>query len=393
MPMKRFLNRSNCILYFFVALLIGFAPLEVLTAQSQSKPEGRERLNLFRIDALKRTLRLAPESDRPHPPALSLGQHYQGNRFAPLVAEFESLPERERTAPLFLIYGNALFFLGQSEAAVGAYQKAFHRAIHPGEKSAALANFGYLLSVDKNWQGAANRLETALEIDRSRADYEAQGQALSLLGNIYIQLGDPEKGAAAHIEALEIAETLPIPWLQARQLETLGRMYALDGTYHLAEDDFEKALKIYRILEDDLGLASALSGLAAAENERGAFDRALGHQVEAISLYRDLEDQENETQGLIKLSLIYRDRGDFASALDLGEKLLSMKKAAGHLMGMAEMEGTLGTIHEKKGDLPSAIRHWETALRLFQEAGSPQQIHIVELRIQSLQDRLEGGGH
>ncbi len=394
-PRPRFLKpililRVSVLWFFLISPYFIHFQARTFAALNQDVPEEGALLKQLKIGTLKRNLRQIPIGEQASASARALAAHYNENRFRAVVAGFESLSEKEKSVPLLLIYGNAFFFIGQNEAAVGAYQTAFRHAATPDEKAGAMANFGWLLFVNGNNQAAQAWLERALKIDRSQAHYEAQGTVLSLLGNLYFQLGDPTKGAAAHIEALEIAETLPIPWLQARQLETLGRLYALDGTLHLAEEHFQKALNVYRTLENPLGEAAALAGLASVEQERGAFDLAMAHQHDALFIYRGLRDKENETQALVRLSLIYRDQGDFDSALDLGQRLLSMQKEAENLNGMAEMEGTLGTIYEKKGDLATAVRHWESALRLFQEAGLAQQIHIVELRIQTLQDRLVG---
>ncbi len=384
--------KTVLLLICFSPVLIKCAPMRTAHFPTSALDQARSAytpLQTLKIEATKRALRIASLEDQDvlqHP---SIYKSYEANRFSEIVEAFQTLPEQERSAELLLIHGNALFFLGRNEAAIAAYQEAYKTAATEQEKSAAMANFGMVLSKAGKPQAGVEWLARVLRMERERDDWQAQGQTLSLLGNLYFQLGDTEKGAAAHIEALEIAETVPVPWLQAQQLHLLAMLYYLDGTDHIARDYYQKALEIYRRLGDPLGEADAMTGLAFIEKDREAFDRALDQQKAALSIYRLFNDFKSESKAMVNLVLIHRDKGDFQAALDMGRHVLAIHEKAGNKTGLAEIEGTIGTVYEKKGDLDRAIRHLEKARRLFQEAGASQQIHIVELRIQRLQDRLE----
>jgi len=343
-------------------------------------------LNVLQIKKAKRSLRLAGAGGKP--PYASLQKLYGQNRFEALLREAASLKESEKDAPVFLIEGNSLFFLGRLEAAVSAYQEAFRRAARPEEKAAALSNFGLVFSEKGRWKDAIHWLEKALEIDRASDNWQGQGIVLSLLGNFYLQSGNPEKGSSAHIESLEIAETIPIPWLQARQLSFLGNLYSLDRIFHIAEDDYRKALALYQKLDDPLGEAAALSGLSFVLKDQGAFEDAVAKQAGALSIYQRLGDLKSEIRARVNLSLIYRDQGNFEAAIHAAKLALGLQKRLGDVQGMAETEGTLGTIYQKKGELKEALQHLKKARRHFEEGGASQQIHIVDLSIQAIQDQI-----
>lgn len=352
------------------------------------QPGETASLQQLQILSLKRELRVFKPDEKKPPHFSALKTHYTQNNFKAVVRTFEALSKKEKDSDLLLIYGNALFFLGRSEDAVAAYQRSFRQARSPDQQAAAMANFGLILSKQSRWKVAAQWLEQALEIDRDEDNWVAQGIGLSVLGNIYFQMGDSDKGAAAHIESLEIAEIIPVPWLEGRQSNFLANLYYLDGILHLAEDYFKKALKIHRRLADPLGEAAALTGLGFVRKDKHIFDKALEHQSDALAIYRRLEDSAKETKALLNLALIYRDKGDFKAALDFGSQAYAIQEKQGNVRGMAEIGGTIGTIYQKKGDLPEAIRQLEKSRRFFQEARASQQIHIVDLRIQALKDQL-----
>jgi tetratricopeptide (TPR) repeat protein len=385
------LNAQGILVLVFCGLITCLAPPPLHAGD----PEASQytQLQSLNIQSLKRELRIFKVNKNTPPQLSAMLDKYVQNNFREALTMAESLSqtilsERKTASDFFLIYGNASFFLGQSEEAVKAYQRSFRLAAFPSQKAAAMANFGLILSKQSRWKEAASWIESALEIDRDQDHWAEQGIALSLLGNIYFQLGDTEKGAAAHIESLEIAEIIPVPWLEGRQSNFLANLYYLDGVLHLSENYFQKALKIYRALGDPLGEASALTGLGFVFKDTSLFDKALQHQSSALAIYRRLRDKAKETKALLNVSLIHRDQGDFNKALSFSDQAFSIQENEGHIRGMAEIEGTIGTIYQKKGDLPEAIQHLETSRQLFSKAKASQQIHIVDLRIRMLKDQL-----
>ena len=352
--------------------------------------EGREtgsaRLRQIKIDEFKKLLRLSegvPEGLSP------LLKSYGENRFKKVIDAVQAVPPGKKNSAVYLLYGNSFFLLGEKEKAVEAYQQAFLRSAVPEEQAAAMANFGVVFSTKGSWNEAIQWLERALKIDRAVQDWTAQGVDLSLLGAFYYELGDTAKGSAAHIEALEIAETIPVRWLEARQSTALGNLYYRDGMLDTAEEYHLKALRLYREIDNPLGEAASLSGLGFIHKDRKAFDRAASYQSEALAIYQQLHDRSSEATALINLALIYQDHGELPTAIQLGEKALRIQEMSGNISGMAHAEGTLGTFYQSKGDLKKAIDHLERAKALFQKAGASQQIHIVDLKIQTLRDQSD----
>ncbi len=380
-PYYRFIT----VLFFCLTLAALFTSALLVSA---AQPLETPLLQKLQILAIKRELRVFRAGGTTPPLLSSIKDQYEQNNFKAVIRAFETFSKKEKDSDFLLIYGNALFFLGRSEEAVAAYQRSFQQATSPDQQAAAMANFGLMLSKQSQWKAAVQWIERALEIDRDQDNWVAQGIGLSVLGNIYFQMGDSDKGAAAHIESLEIAEIVPVPWLEGRQSNFLANLYYLDGILHIAEDYFEKALKVHRRLADPLGEAAALTGLGFVQKDKKIFDKALAHQSEALSIYRRLHDRALETKALLNVALIYRDKGDYKTALDFGAQAFAIQEKQGNVRGMAEIEGTIGTIYQKRGDLSEAIRQLEKSRRLFQKAGASQQIHIVDLRIQALKDQL-----
>jgi len=358
------------------------------TQASEAHSPSSTLLRDLRIKKAKRGLRLSGNATEEIPAYCPLKNLYAQNQFEDLINSTTLLSKSQKSAAVFLIEGNSFFFMGNLEQAVSSYQQAFRLASKLQEKAAAMANFGVVFSEKGRWKEAVHWLERALQIDRKSDDWEGQGIALSLLGNFYLQSGDTEKGTAAHIESLEIAETIPIPWLEARQLTFLANLYYGDRIFHIADNNYRKSLLIYQELKDPLGEAASLSGLGFVLKDLGKFDEALEMQSKALQIYQKLGDLQSEIKVRVNLSLLHRERGDFKAALDAGEVALKLQEDLGDILGMAGTEGTLGSIYQKKGNLKKAIRHLKKARQYFEEGGASQEIHIVDLTLQALQDQL-----
>ncbi|MFQ5580306.1 MAG: tetratricopeptide repeat protein [Nitrospiria bacterium] len=364
---------------------------EVLAAEPFEAGAGSDQkaeLVRLKINALKLKLRLSKARKRDGSFLSSLYKLYGENKFKAVVDEIRALPEAERSVAGFLLYGNSLFFLGEKEGAVASYQEAYRRTEDTHEKAAAMANFGLVLSTQGAWAQASHWLARALEIDRTTDNWLGQGVALSLLGDLYFQSGDTKNGAAAHIEALEIAETIPIPWLEARQLTLLANLYFLDHVLDLAREYHAKALVRYRKLDDPIGEAVSLDGLSVIDKDQKRLDPARVSQLGALAIYKRLGDRPSEAKALLNLALIYREGGRFQKALASAVEALEIREGLGDVNGMAHTEGTIGTIYEKKGALAEALLHMERAMAHFRKTGASQQIHAVELQIQKIRDQM-----
>lgn len=358
------------------------------SAFSSEIEHDQNRLKSLRIAAFKRELRLPDPPEKATELQRKLQKLYEENHFQDIVLAVEAIPFDQRDAPVSLIYGNSLLFLGQKERAVPVFQQAFRLASTAEAKTAAMANFALIFSMSERWKEAAAWLEKALDLDRESDNWLGQGMALSQLGVFYFKLGDTEQGAKAHIEALEIAEIIPFPWLQARQLSHLAGLYYKDQVYYLSRNHYKKAIQIYKEIGDPLSEAGALTALSFVYKDLEDDDQALALQNEALTMYRQLHDSDNVSKVLLNLSLIYRDQSLFDQALQSAEEALLVQEEIGGLSRLAGIEGTIGTILEKNGHLKKAIARLKKARDYFTQTGASQEIHIVDLRIQTLEDQI-----
>jgi tetratricopeptide (TPR) repeat protein len=357
--------------------------------QTEPKEINPDTLKKIKLEESKRQFRLSDGNvgDRtsPLPSLLTL---YDDNQFQNVSDQIVGLSDDQKNAPLHLLHGNALAFLGKHEEAAAAYQQAYRKAETAQEQAAALANFGLLFSTKKVWKEGIVWTERALAIDRRTGNRPAEGADLALLGTLYYQAGDTAKGSEAHLEALKIAEAISDRRLMARQFASIGNLHYLDRSYETALNYQQKALKLYRELGNPIGEAVSLTSLSFIYKDQKNFEKALSYQMDALAIHQAGNDLAAQANSHINLALIYQDQGELEKAIGSAEKALKIREEMNDTTGMANVEGTIGTIHQSFGNLPQAIEHLEKSKELFQKGGASQQIHIVDQRIQTLRDQM-----
>ncbi|MDC4222696.1 MAG: tetratricopeptide repeat protein [Candidatus Manganitrophus sp.] len=382
-------------LFALVAALVVWGVGQRITLPSSARQtEPREinpdMLKKTKLEESKRQFRLSErKTNDPASPLPSLLALYDDNQFQAVSDQIVGLSDDRKNAPLHLLHGNALAFLGKHEEAAAAYQQAYRKAETPQEQAAALANFGLLFSTKRVWKEGITWTERALAIDRQTGDRQAEGADLALLGTLYYQAGDTAKGSEAHMEALKIAESISDRRLMARQLASIGNLHYLDRSYETALDYQQKALKLYRELGNPIGEAVSLTSLSFIYKDRKDFAKALAFQSDALAIHQAGNDLSSQANSHINLALIHQDQGELEKAIGSAEKALKIREEMNDLPGMANVEGTIGTIHQSFGESPPSDRTSREIKRALPKGGASQQIHIVDQRIQTLRDQMQ----
>jgi predicted ATPase/DNA-binding SARP family transcriptional activator len=122
--------------------------------------------------------------------------------------------------------------------------------------------------------------------------------------------------------------------LRAKALEGGSRLALRMGDYEQAELLAAESLAIYRSLDDEAGIASALSRLGAAVSSRGDVARAIALDEESAARYRELGDERGLAVVLSNLGYRLLVQGEYEQAKLRCEEALSIARKQGDLSGM-----------------------------------------------------------
>ena len=159
---------------------------------------------------------------------------------------------------------------------------------------------------------------------------------------------------------------------------TRAKLLSEAGTFAFFRTDFEhaivlhgEALKLYRDLGYDSGVAFALLCLGAQHMEKGDPERAAPFLEEALALSHRIGDKRNIASTLHNLAEVERQRGNYKRAKTLGMQSIALSREMEDKWDLAVVVGWLGLLAVWSGeDYDLAERSFEEALTLDWELGN-----------------------
>jgi len=229
--------------------------------------------------------------------------------------------------------GEIYSLIGQSTDVFEVYDQALKHCIHPSEESAIYKMIGDAHENISDFDIALEFYQKALESADDDATLE-RSRIYTGIGRVYYEKADYEKCLQALEYARDIirdAVDIESRRVQALIYDRLGSTYYSIGRRADSFAYYQKALKLYEILDDITG-----KGI----------------------IYNNLCDY-------------YTAQGDYPSALDSLERSLQVDLKTGNLLGQAIVRYNIGDTLYQLGDMAGAEQEYERSLAIYQQVNNP----------------------
>jgi CHAT domain-containing protein/Tfp pilus assembly protein PilF len=322
----------------------------------------------------------------------------------PLYQRLGSRQEAIVQNDLGLIYSD----LGRPELAEGYYRGALASAIRLGdlrEKATALKNLCSLDSGRAEFSSALASCEEALSLLKGLKIVAEQARVLNLMGQLYVGMGQVNKGLEYHKKALTLSGEGE---LKASTLTHVGDAYYQSDSLPLAILYYKKALRIQRDLKDRTTEAVTLNNLALAYYHSKNYRGALAALQRAISLFEEQKTSRWKVAGLVNLGWVL-DKLDqpreavriYGQALKLAREMSYPEVKASALFGMAWSERNQGNPRAAQELVKQAIAVVESQLESIDQKelratfiAGRQNFYDLLVQLQMEQHQLQrSGGH
>jgi tetratricopeptide (TPR) repeat protein len=257
-------------------------------------------------------------------------------------------------APLYVLYGRALYDAGLQEEAMNAF---LHAIEIDSTYSHAYLGVAKILYYQMNIESSQIYLEKALKFNPQN------GEAYALLAQVYRRLGEPDKADEALKMKKALPKVTPIPDLVYGELilegisaawyQERGQSYMKKGLYKEAIQEYKSVLKLRPDAEDHNNLGLSFQKI-------GKYDLAILHFRQSVAL----NPQKIEANINLATALFEAGHVDEATAF--------MKKAQRMDPDFPNISLMLGTIYMQSGQTKSAITEYDGGL-----AKDPQDIHLA----------------
>jgi DNA-binding SARP family transcriptional activator/Tfp pilus assembly protein PilF len=222
------------------------------------------------------------------------------------------------------------------------------------------------------YRQAASHHRQSLALFRETGDRIGEARALVNLGDVELRLGRYRQAASHHRQSLALFRETGDRIGEASTLDSLGNVELRQGRYPQATSHVEEALALARETGDRTSEAAALDSLGTIELRQGRYPQATSHLGQALALVRETGYRTGESgvlNSLGELSLATgepaRGRIQYAAALDLASQ-------TGDKYQQARAHHGLGTTCHHLGDPGQAHHHWQQALTVYTDLGTPE---------------------
>ncbi|HJQ37830.1 MAG TPA: tetratricopeptide repeat protein [Thermoanaerobaculia bacterium] len=220
-----------------------------------------------------------------------------------------------------------------------------------------------------------------LQLLAERAETERNTKALShaLRGLSEVALWSGRTEAARDFQqriltiAIDEKDTAAEAWVRLE----IGILETREEHFTEAFEQFEKAMTLWRALNETKEAAHAMLNLAHIEIQLKRFESAKKRVEEALPTFREHKSIGAEAFCLLSLARISLHEEDIENARQHCENALALFQAAGNVLQGAHCHRFLASICRKTGDSGSAIENEKQALSRFERLGDQLRIGDV----------------
>ena len=192
-------------------------------------------------------------------------------------------------------------------------------------------------------------------------------RAINVKGILYDITGN-DSAALANYQLANAKAKADIK-MQASIGNNIGLIHWNRGDYHLAIEEYEKSLALFREIDYLPGQANNLNNISLIYAEETRFEEAIEVLRQSYALRLQLNDGYGLSAALSNLSFYFAEVDKLDSSLYYSKLALTAKDTVGDERGKAIVYGNLGNAYQKRDDRDSAIWAFSEAVAIDRELG------------------------
>jgi CHAT domain-containing protein/Tfp pilus assembly protein PilF len=156
---------------------------------------------------------------------------------------------------------------------------------------------------------------------------------------------------------------------QALAWGAAGDLHAKKFSWNSADEDYGKALGLWRAVKDRAGEGRILAGTASTFFHRSDFPKAIEYANQALAIAQDLHSGPLEASALEISATVYTRSGQPVQAVSNLERAVSIRRAELDRAGEASALSDLAYAHFALSQHETAVEYYEQALVIAHELG------------------------
>lgn len=184
--------------------------------------------------------------------------------------------------------------------------------------------------------------------------------------------------------ALDEAKKLNNSMVRAKVLKSIAVSNYFDGKLDNAIEYTNKALEIFKSLEDKEGLAACYNNTGLFYEEKGEADLAL-YNYEKSFYYEKLRgDKLGMAYSYLTIGNAYYYKDELISAINNYFKSLKLMQEINNENGMAKLYNVIGVIYEDSKEYDKALEYYNKAEEVFTKLGNTEDLGRIYMNLGEL---------
>ncbi len=226
-----------------------------------------------------------------------------------------------------------------------------------------LTTIGISFNIQGNNLKARDTFEKALEIGKSKNNYNMILKSYVNIGNADYYLMNYESALELYFNAVLISE-------QQKNLEFLPKLYNNIGNvlmsltnYDEALDYFKKSLHEKMKKTNKSDIANSMANIANVFAKKGAYSQALAYYKGALKLFKDENCKHNISYVYINLAEIYQQKKEYSRSIRYLLQSLEVNQEMDNVKNLLHTYNTLGRTYYEIQDYRSAENCYNIILK------------------------------
>lgn len=301
---------------------------------------------------------------------LNLGEHNKALEYLkPALAISREQKLTSQEADMLWSLGVTYWLMDDNQKALENFNLAlsmFRSEKQPKREASTLKYIGkiYEQQFDKH-QEAIQAYKQALALQQN--DLPSQANTYHyFMGTTYWNWGENKNALDSYDKALEIYRRINDVSGQAGVLVSKGRVYGTLGENQKELEQLQQAQRLLQqVPQDRLSQASILMGFASTYRSLGEYQKALDYTQQARSLYKKVGFPSGEILALKQISDFYQVFiGEYGKALDALEEALTVARAINNRVEEAEILNEKADVLASQGEYQKALDTFNQALTI-----------------------------
>jgi len=229
-----------------------------------------------------------------------------------------------------------------------------------------------LFTISSSFSQTKEQDSLVMQLTFQKLDSTKVNTSIQLIESLY-NSKDYQKALGYISQTEKLASSLQYHKAIAEIAYYKALIYSQRDDYFNAIDNYNKALSIFKQLNDDLGIAKVNNSVGVIEIKRGNYNKGLNYSLSAIQIFESNNLRSELSSAYNNLAEAYFNTNQFDKALDYNFKALSVREQLSDKSGIKMSTKNIAILYSMRKEHRRAIEYFEKLLN-YLEPNKDQEI-------------------